>query len=71
MAWKMFVDGAKNTMGAGVGVVLKSPEGVSFEHCLKLNFPATNNETKYEAFIAGLRSASKLKVLELHIFSDS
>ena len=31
----------------------------------------TNNETEYEAFIARLRFASKLKVLELHIFNDS
>ena len=36
-----------------------------------MNFPATNNEAEYETFIAGFRSVSKLKVLELHIFSDS
>ena len=30
-----------------------------------------NNEAEYEAFIVELRSASKLKTLELHIFSDS
>ena len=31
----------------------------------------TNNEVKYKALIAGLRSARKLKAYELHIFSDS
>ena len=36
-----------------------------------MNFPITNNKTEYEAFIVELQSASKLKVLELHIFSDS
>ena len=30
-----------------------------------------NNEAEYKAFIAGLRSANKLKVPKLHIFSDS
>ena len=45
----MFVDGAKNSLGAGV--VLKSLEKAVFEHCLRLNFPATNNEAKNEAFI--------------------
>ena len=70
-AWKLFFDGAKNNLGARAGVVLKSPEGVIFEKCLRLNFQATNNEAEYEAFIAGLRSASKLKVPELHVFSDS
>ena len=36
-----------------------------------MNFSTTNNEAEYEAFIERLRFASKLKVLELHIFSDS
>ena len=67
----MLVDGTKNSLGAGAGVVLKSPEGATFEHCLKLNLHAKNNKAEYEAFIAGLRSANKLKVPELHIFSDS
>ena len=67
----MFVDGARNNLGTGVKVVIKSPEGAIFEHCLRLNFSTTNNEAEYEAFIAGLRSTNKLKVLKLHIFSDS
>ena len=36
-----------------------------------MNFPAINNEAEYKAFIEGLRYANKLKVPELHIFSDS
>ncbi|GFZ14630.1 hypothetical protein Acr_24g0008200 [Actinidia rufa] len=52
-------------------VVLKSKEGAIFEQCLRLNFPTTNKEAEYEAFIAGLRSSSKIKVPELHIFSVS
>ena len=67
----MYVNGAKNSIGTGAGVVLKSPEEVVFEHYLRLNFPTTNSEAKYEAFIAGLRFASKLVVPKLHIFSDS
>ena len=66
----MYVDGAKNNLSVGVGGVLKSPEGAVFEHCLQLNFTTTNNEAKYKAFTV-VRSASKLLVLELHIFSDS
>ena len=50
---------------------MKNPEGVVFEHYLKLNFPTTNNDVEYEAFIARLRSSIKLKVPDLHIFSDS
>ncbi|GFS42015.1 hypothetical protein Acr_00g0077690 [Actinidia rufa] len=36
-----------------------------------LNFPTSNNKAKYEAFIAGLRSANKPRIPELYIFSDS
>ena len=50
---------------------MKIPEGAIFEQCLRLNFPVTNNEAEYKAFIAIFRSSSKLKVLELHIFSNS
>ena len=65
----MYIYGAKNSLKAGV--VLKPPDNVVFEHCLRLNFPMMNNEAEYETFIIGLRSSKKLLVLELHIFSDS
>ena len=67
----MYVNESKNNLGAEAGIVSKSPKGAIFEQCLILNFPTTNNEAEYEAFIAGLQSSSKLKVHELHIFSDS
>ncbi|GFS34075.1 hypothetical protein Acr_00g0032090 [Actinidia rufa] len=70
-AWKMYVVGAKTSLGVGAGVVLKSPEGTFFEYYLKQNFSTTNNKAKDETFIAGLRSANKLMVPELHIFYDS
>ncbi|GFS41376.1 hypothetical protein Acr_00g0073960 [Actinidia rufa] len=69
---KMAVAGdvSGDSEGERAGIVLKSPEGPIFEHCLRFNFLVTNNEAEYEAFIAGLQSASKLKVPELHVFSD-
>ena len=71
MSCKIYVDGAKNSLGLEAGVVLKSPQWKTFEHCLRLNFSATNNDAEYEAFIAGLWSVNNLKVPELYIFSDS
>ncbi|GFZ15658.1 hypothetical protein Acr_25g0000670 [Actinidia rufa] len=67
----MYVDGARNRQGAGAGVVLRRPKGAVFEQCLRFNFPARNNEAKYEALITGLRFASKLRVPELCVYSDS
>ena len=67
----MYDDGVKNSLEARACVVLKSPKGAIFKQCLRMNFLATNNEDQYEAFIAGFRSTSKLKVPELYIFSNS
>ena len=46
MRWKVYVDGAANQRGSGVGIVLISPDGAAIEKCLRLGFSATNNEAK-------------------------
>ena len=41
-------------------------------HCaLKFRFKASNNKTEYEALIARLELAKKMKVESLDIFNDS
>ena len=69
--WKLFVDGASNRHGAGLGIVLISPDGLTIEHSITLGFPASNNEAKYEALLAGLKSAIQMKAAELMVYSDS
>jgi ribonuclease HI len=69
--WKLHVDGASNSNGAGAGVVLVTPCGVLHESAITINFPATNNEAEYEALLAGLRAAARLQVEDLHVFCDS
>ena len=44
--WEVYVDGALNQKGSGVGLVLMSPEKVDVEKSLRLNFSATNNEAE-------------------------
>ena len=66
----MYVDWAKNNLGTRVDIVLENLEGAVSEHYLRLNFPVTNNEAKYKDFTVGLTYASKLMVLELHVFND-
>ena len=41
-------------MGAGVGLQLKAPIGERIEYAIWLDFPASNNETEYEAILAGI-----------------
>ncbi|XP_028125309.1 uncharacterized protein LOC114322227 [Camellia sinensis] len=69
--WKLFVDGASNRHGVGLGIMLTSPDGLTIEHVITLGFPASNNEVKYEALLAGLKSALRMKASELMAFSDS
>ncbi|XP_028057560.1 uncharacterized protein LOC114261493 [Camellia sinensis] len=69
--WKLFVDGASNRHGAGLGIVLTSPDGLIIEQAITLSFLASNNEAEYEALIAGLRSALRMKASALMVFSDS
>ena len=52
--WEVYVDGASNQKGSGIGLVLMSPEKVVIEKILRLNFSATNNEAEYETLLEGM-----------------
>ena len=52
--WKVYVDGAANQKGSGVGLVLISPKKLVVEKSLRLGFSATNNEAGYEALLKGM-----------------
>ena len=52
--WEVYVDGASNQKGSGVGLVLISPKKVIVEKSLRLGFLATNNEAEYEALMIGM-----------------
>nr|XP_023895551.1 uncharacterized protein LOC112007441 [Quercus suber] len=70
-SWKVFVDGASNYTGASAGVVIVTPEGIRLEHSFKLRFRASNNEAKYEALLAELRTVSSLGAQVVEVYSDS
>ena len=57
--------------GAGVGVVLFSPEEGKFQYAVRLHFPASNNVAEYEAFISGLRIAIDIGATRLYVYGDS
>ena len=70
-SWKMYFDGAINQNGSGIGVLLISPKGTHIPFSSRLNFPATNNATEYQACIMGLQAALGLGVKELEVYGDS
>ncbi|XP_071699090.1 uncharacterized protein [Rutidosis leptorrhynchoides] len=64
-------DGASCIEGAGAGLVLKSPSGEEHTYALRFNFDVTNNETEYEALLAGLNMVHKMHISQLRTYVDS
>ena len=69
--WSIYTDGSSNKQAGGAGIVLISPEGDTIECMVRLDFPATNNESKYEALIAGLDLAKAAGAASVVIYCDS
>jgi ribonuclease HI len=64
--------GARGNPGpAGIGVVLKSPEGEILEEIGRGIGWTTNNAAEYEGLIAGLQAARQHGASELQVYMDS
>ncbi|XP_031374124.1 auxin response factor 3-like [Punica granatum] len=63
--WKMYFDGAANSVGSGVGAVLICPDGRRYPVAAKVDFSCTNNVAEYEACILDLQAAIDFRVKEL------
>ena len=48
-----------------------TPDGSNVPLVVKLNFEATNNLAKYEAYIARMKALQELGVKETEVFGDS
>ena len=71
MSWKVYVDGAVNHRGSGVGLVLISPERITIEKSLRMGFLATNNKAEYEALLTGMIMVQRLRGKAVEVFSNS
>jgi ribonuclease HI len=45
--WTLFFDGSTCDQGAGVGILLISPQGKKYEFSLPIVATSTNNQAKY------------------------
>ena len=50
---------------------LVSPDNTEFTYAIRLEFQTTKNEGEYEAFLAGMRLASKMGAKHLNVHVDS
>ncbi|XP_074290729.1 uncharacterized protein LOC141617427 [Silene latifolia] len=69
--WTLYIDGASNARGVGVGLVLRSPKDDMMVHAVRCEFNATNNKAEYEALILGMQMTQGIKVRNLRVYSDS
>ena len=71
LRWEVYMDGAANQKGVGIGLVLISHKGIAIEKSLRLGFSTTNNEVEYEALLQGMMMVQKLGGKAMEVFSDS
>nr|KYP34903.1 Retrotransposable element Tf2 [Cajanus cajan] len=70
-SWELFFDGSKHELGAGIGLLIVSPGGVPTKFLLRMKSECSNNETKYEALITGLKLLKDLGARNIIIRGDS
>ncbi|XP_072052109.1 uncharacterized protein [Arachis hypogaea] len=69
--WTIHVDGASNKEGSGAGILLKEGDKVVAEQSLQFRFNASNNQSEYEALLAGLKLALQLQIPRITAYCDS
>ena len=69
--WVLYFDGSKTQEGPGVGCVLVDPENNKYFLSCRLEFECTNNATKYEALVQGLKKSIGSEIKILNVFGDS
>ena len=71
LLWYLYVDGSSTDNCSRAGIILVSPEGKRLNCALRFRFKATNNQSKYEALLDGLRLSKEVSAHHLLIYSDS
>jgi len=69
--WTLFFDGSTYDQGAGIGIVLISPQGKKYEFSLLIDAMSTNNQAEYQALIKGLELLKEVHADAVEIFGDS
>ena len=68
--WTLFFDGSTCDRGAGIGIVLISPQGRKYEFSLPIA-TSTNNQAEYQALIKGLELLREVRADAVEVFGDS
>ena len=69
--WSIYVDGSSAPENARAGILLVGPDKKEFKYSIKFTFPITNNAAEYEALLAGLQLAKRIRAERVRVFVDS
>ena len=67
----LFFDGSSCKQGGGIGIIIVSPRGASFEFAFLTKPMTTNNQAEYEAILRGLQLLYEVKAESIKVFGDS
>ena len=67
----LFFDESSCKQGGGIGIVIISPRGASFEFAFPTEPMITNNQVEYEAVLKGLQLLHEVKAKAIEVFGDS
>jgi hypothetical protein len=70
-AWAMYFDGSACEDRCGIGILLVSPQGVTYSFSIRLLSPCTNNLAEYEAVRRGMELLSEARAEAVEDFRDS
>ena len=69
--WILSVNDTSRHTGAGVDLQLKALTGEIVEQAIRLDFPASNNKTEYEAILVGIDLTQSVSSENILIHNDS
>ena len=69
--WTLFFDGSSCGVGSGIGIVLVSSRGATFEFSFPIEASATNIQAEYRAILKGIQLLREIKADAVDIFGDS
>jgi ribonuclease HI len=67
----LFFDGSSCGKGGGVGILLISPRGETFEFAIPIQPTVTNNQAEYEALLRGLQYLREAGAVSVEVYGDS
>ena len=69
--WVMRFDRSATSTSNGLGIVLSCEDRDTMLLSFRLEFPHSNNATKYEAYLTGLAVALNIGVKHMRVLGDS